>query len=79
MVGESATTWVDFADAVSMAAGVPCVVDGVEGVRYPGIDAAGSVVEVLDGLRMLGMTVWNIAPEGPSSGPRINIRVREKR
>jgi hypothetical protein len=79
MVDRSATTWVDFADAVSTAAGVPCSVAGAEGTRYPGIDAAGSVGEVLDGLRMLGMIVWNIAPEGPSSGPRINIRLREKR
>ena len=79
MVGRSATTWVDFADAVSTAAGVPCTVAGAEAARYPGIDAAGSVVEVLDGLRMLGLIVWNIAPEGPSSGPRINIRLREKR
>ncbi len=79
VVGRSATTWVDFADAVSTAAGVPCTVAGAEGARYPGIDAAGSVGEVLDGLRMLGMIAWNIAPQGPASGPSINIRLREKR
>jgi hypothetical protein len=78
-VDRSVTTWAAFAAAVSAASGVPCAVDGEEGAVYPGIETAGSVAEVLDGLRMLGMVAWNIGPEGPANGPRINIKVREKR
>ncbi len=77
-VDESVTSWAAFAETISAAAGIPCGVEAAEGAAYPGIQAAGSVAEVLDGLRMLGVVVWNIAPEGPSSGPKINIRVREK-
>jgi hypothetical protein len=77
-VDASVTSWAALAETISAAAGIPCGVDGAEGAAYPGIQAAGSVAEVLDGLRMLGLVVWNVAPEGPSSGPRIKIKVREK-
>lgn len=77
-IDRSVTTWEALAEAISAAARVPCDIRSEAGAAYPGIEAAGSVAEVLEGLRMLGLVAWNIAPEGPSSGPRINIRVREK-
>lgn len=78
IVDRSVTTWSAFAEAVSAVAGVPCVVDDEQGQAYPGLETAGSVAEILDGLRLLGKVVWNIAPEGPASGPQINLKVREK-
>lgn len=79
IVDRSVTSWTAFAEAVSASAGVSCLVKEEAGTAYPVVETAGSIVEILEGLRMLGLVAWNIAPEGPSSAPRINLKVREKR
>ncbi|MGQ9650746.1 MAG: hypothetical protein ACUVXJ_11605 [Phycisphaerae bacterium] len=79
IVDRSVTTWAAFGEAVSTSARVPCVVDDQAGTAYPVLETAGSVAEVLEGLRMLKLVVWNMAPEGPSGAPTINIKLRENR
>lgn len=79
IVDRSVTTWAAFAEAVSTSARVSCVLDDQAGTAYPVLETAGSVAEVLEGLRMLKLVAWNIAPQGPSGAPTINIKLRENR
>lgn len=79
IVDRSVKSWAEFAEAVSASARVSCVVNEEAGTVYPVLETAGSVAEVLEGLRMLRLAAWNMAPEGPFSAPAINIKLRGKR
>jgi hypothetical protein len=77
-VDRSASSWAALAAALGSAAGVPCSTEAAPGASYPGVEANGSVAEVLEGLRMLGLVSWNAEPGGSPNEAKLRIAVRQK-
>lgn len=64
-VSESVRSWADFVDFLNKLDGLSGRMDHEPEGAYPSIRAAGTVADVLDGLRLLNVLEWRYLTEGP--------------
>jgi hypothetical protein len=73
VVTSSLKTWSEFADRLTAVAGFSCRIQPTEGVPAPAFQAAGSLREILEAGRLLGLWDWRIRSEGQDDRPFLEI------
>jgi hypothetical protein len=69
--------WREWGQQLSQAAGCPILMDIPAGAVYPRIEAVGSLIDILEAGRVLGLFTWLTEPATTGHDFTVRIRVRE--
>ncbi len=75
---EGIRSWSELSDFLNKLDGLSSRMEGSPVVSYPPIRAAGTVADVLDGLRLLNFVDWRYSAEGAAAGGIIDMAIRPK-
>lgn len=77
-IDEGIRSWSELSDFLNKLDGLSCRMEGSPVISYPPVRAAGTVADVLDGLRLLNFVDWRYSANGATAGGIIDMEIRSR-